>query len=104
MWELAPGSPWKAMRVLGSAVMLIMVVSTPFEDGLGPGEIMRRVDPERHGGNDRDVDAHASFHGAQLLQLLAKLEPRGGQADEAGQCGAAIGIEPDVMEKVALAP
>ena len=47
--------------------------------------------------DDRDVDAHAGFERAQLLELFALLERRGRQGDEARERRAAIGIEPDMM-------
>jgi hypothetical protein len=60
-------------------------------------EVLGRVDAERHGLDDRDVDAHAVLERAQLLELLALLERRGGRAHEALERAAAIGVEADVM-------
>ena len=62
-----------------------------------PLQVLRRVDAERHAVDDGDVDAHAGFERAQLLELLALFERRGRQADEARERRAAIGVKPDVM-------
>ena len=45
----------------------------------------------------RDVDAHAGFERAQLLELLALLQRRRRQRDEALERRAAIGVEADMM-------
>ena len=50
-----------------------------------------------------DVDAHAGFERAQLLELLAAFERRGRQRDEALERRAAIGVEADVMIERPLA-
>ena len=66
-------------------------------------QVLRRVDAERHAVDERDVDAHAGFERAQLLEPLALLERRGRQADEARERRAAIGIKADVMIERAIA-
>ena len=66
-------------------------------------QIGRRIDAERHAVDDGDVDAHAGFERAQLLELLALLERRGRQRDEARERGAAIGVEADVVVERAVA-
>ena len=53
--------------------------------------------PKRHRVDDGDVDAHAGLQRAQLLELLALLQRRGRQRDEALQRRAAIGVEADVV-------
>ncbi len=62
-----------------------------------PLQVLRRIDAERHAVDNGDVDPHAGFERAQLLELLAQFERRGRQRDEALQRGAAVGIEPDVV-------
>ena len=69
-----------------------------------PGEVGGRVDAERHGVDDRDVDPHAGFERPELLELLAHLERRGRQADVAGKRRAAIGVEADVVVERPVAP
>ena len=49
----------------------------------GTLEVCCGVDAERHGIDDRDVDAHVRFERAQLLEPLLPLERRGRQLDEA---------------------
>ena len=51
----------------------------------------------------RDVDAHAGLERAQLLELLAPLQRRRRQRDEALERRAAIGIKADVMIERPLA-
>ena len=58
----------------------------------------RRVDAERHGVDEHDIDAHAGLERPQLLELLALFERRGRQRHEALERGAPIGIEPDMVE------
>src|SRR5258706_12168667 len=67
------------------------------QHGAGCLKVLRRIDAERHGFDDRHVDAHAGFHRAELLQLLALLERRERQLDETFQRRAAIGVKPNVM-------
>ena len=42
--------------------------------------VLRRIDAEGHGVDERDVDPHAGFQRPQLLELLAQLEWRGRKA------------------------
>ena len=70
----------------------------------GALQILGRVDAERRDVDQRDVDPHARLERAQLLQLLALLERRGRQRDEARERRAAIGVEADMMQQRALAP
>ena len=51
----------------------------------------------------RHVDAHAGFEQAQLFELFALFQRRRRQRDEALECGAAVGVKPDVMIKRAVA-
>ena len=71
----------------------------PSRISAGAVELVRRVDPQRNGGDHGDVDAHAGLERAKLLQPLAPLERRGRQRDETLQRGAAIGIEADMVEE-----
>src|SRR2546423_15410839 len=68
-----------------------------------PFEIGGSVDSERHAFDDRDIDAHAGFERAQLLELFAPLQRRPRQPDKARQRRTAIGVEPDMMVERALA-
>src|SRR5580693_9700193 len=103
--ELAPGSPWNAIRL----AVLMMV---PWGSGTHTGarkstsrsqpipcqsEVGRRVDAERYRVDDGDVDAHAGLERAQLLEPFTLLERGRGQADEAGERGAPIGVDSDVV-------
>ena len=67
-------------------------------------EIGRSIDTEGNHVNEGHVDAHPRLQRAQLLQLLALLEPARRQLDEARQSGAAIGIDADVVIERPLAP
>ena len=66
-------------------------------------QVLRRIDAERHGVDDRHVDAHAGLQRAQLLEPLALFERRRRQRDEALQRGAPIGVKPDVVVERPLA-
>ena len=66
-------------------------------------QVFRRVDAERHGVDERHVDAHAGLERAQLLEPLALLQRRGRQRDEALERRAAIGVEADVVIERAVA-
>src|SRR5215467_8313371 len=48
----------------------------------GRFEVVRGVHPERDRTHEGDVDSHAGFEPAQLLELFAPLQRRYGQADE----------------------
>src|SRR5690606_30948389 len=61
------------------------------------------IDAEWNGGNDGDVDPHASLDGAQLLELLAALERRRLQPDELLQRRATIGVKSYMMIERPLA-
>src|SRR5579859_2951522 len=106
MWEFAPGSPWKT--IFGGAVMgarlrgagwssQLAAVATVLQHLPGDFEVVGRIDAERHRLHDGDVDAHAGLERAQLLELLAPLEPRWRQAHEPLQRSAPIGVKPDVV-------
>ena len=69
----------------------------------GGFEVAGGVDTERHAVDDGDVDPHAGLQRAQLLELLALLQRRRRQRDEALQRGAAIGVEADMMVERAVA-
>ena len=53
-----------------------------FEQLTRPRKVGGSIDTERNGVNERDVDAHAGFERAQLLEPLALLERRRRQRDE----------------------
>src|SRR5579863_9462267 len=99
MWELAPGSPWNAIfMVLIGLVMAPCISRSGFGQYPARGfEVGRSVDAARHGVDNSDVDPHAGLERPQLFQLLLLFQRRGGEADEALQRQAAIGVEPDVM-------
>src|SRR6266571_3466152 len=86
MCELAPGSPWNTIRfdvliVFPSAGLSIRSAHhRPHQF-----QILRRVDLGRGTIDDRHVNAHAGLERAQLLELLAALERRGRQRDEAAE-------------------
>src|SRR5262245_43114125 len=86
------------------SVTVVMRSRLLSEECPGALEVGRSVDAERHGVNERDVDAHPCFQRTQLLQPLAPFEQPLRKLDEAVKCGPAIGIEPDMMIVVALAP
>ena len=67
-------------------------------------QIVGRVDAERSDVDERDVDPHARLQRAQLLEPLAPLQRRGRQGDETRERGAAVGVEADMVQQVALAP
>ncbi len=71
--ELAPGSPWKEMRLVGDGDMF----RPSGKQFAGAFEIFGRVDAERHGGDDFGVDAHAGLQRAQLLEAFARFQRRG---------------------------
>src|SRR5579863_975416 len=105
MWEFAPGSPWNAIFMI-----LVDLVMAPCTSRSGFGQYLtssrkigRGIDAARHGVDDPDVDPHSRLQRPQLLQFLLLLERRGGEADEALQRGAAIGVETDVMVARSLA-
>ncbi len=68
-----------------------------------PLQVVRRIDAQRHARDDADIDAHAGFERAQLLEPLAPFERGGRQGDEAGERGAPVGVEPDMVVERALA-
>ena len=105
MCELAPGSPWKAMlcRVMASRSS-VMRSSGAARSARARSRSAGVSTPSGTVVDEADVDAHAGLERAQLLQPLAPLERRGRQRDEALQRGAAIGVEADMVEEVALAP
>src|SRR3954451_14853327 len=76
---------------------LVALDRTLSQHGAGCLKVLRRIDAERHGFDDRHVDAHAGFHRAELLQLLALLQWRGRQLDETFQRSPSIGVKSDVM-------
>src|SRR6266567_6925227 len=105
MCELAPGSPWNTIffaRLLGFP----STGSSPRSAHRRPQQfqVLGRVDLGGRAIDDRHVDAHAGFERAQLLELLAALERRGRQRDEAGERVAAERIEPEMMVERTLAP
>src|SRR6266496_5277745 len=105
MCELAPGSPWNTIffaRLIGFP----STGSSPRSAHRRPQQfqVLGRVDLGRGAIDDRHVDAHAGLERAQLLELLAALERRGRQRDEAAERAAAKRIEPEMMVKRPLAP
>src|SRR5579883_686122 len=128
-WEFAPGSPWNTMRMdLLEALLMRLCSCILLSKSCGSGsrtrlakstwpafrlcsckkracplEVRRRVDPERNPLHDAHVDAHSGFERPQLLELLAQLERRGGQRNKAGERGAAISVDADVMIERPLA-
>ena len=62
-----------------------------------PLEVGRSIDTERDSVNETDMDAHAGFERAQLLELLAELERRWRQRHEALQRLPAIGVDADMV-------
>src|SRR6476660_4575189 len=85
---------------LGSVIwMLVALGRTLSQHGAGCLKVLRRIDAERYGFDDRHVDAHAGLHRAELLQLFALLERRWRQLDETFQRRTAIGVKPNVMVK-----
>src|SRR4051794_25196902 len=97
MWEFAPGSPWKTMRLrvlMGGPVLKSTLARNK---RARPGKIRRGVDPEQSGLDDRHVDAHAGLERPQLLEAFAPLERARRQRHEALERGAPIGVEADVM-------
>ena len=62
-----------------------------------PRKIGRSIDTERDSVNEADMDAHAVLQRAQLLELLAGLERRRRQADEALQRRAPISVDADMV-------
>src|SRR5262249_32248950 len=62
-------------------------------------EVGGRIGAARHA----PAEAHARLERAQLLELLALLQRRGGERDETRQRGAAKGVKPDVVIERALA-
>ena len=81
MSELASGSPWNAIFL-----RLLMIVSRFFasssraEQGPCAFQVLRRVDTEQHGVDDRDVDAHPGLERAQATSVAALRASRDGQA------------------------
>src|SRR3954452_9849573 len=73
------------------------------QHGAGCLKVLRRIDAERYGFDDRHVDAHTGFHRAELLQLLALFERRGRQLNETFQRRPAIGVKSDVMVERSVA-
>ena len=69
----------------------------------GAFEVGGRIDAERHRADDLDVDPHAGFERAQLLQLLALFERGRRQRDEALERGAAVGVEANMVIERPLA-
>ena len=67
------------------------------ESAARPLEVGGSIDTERNSVNDRHVDAHAVLERPQLLELLAQLERRRPQRDEALQRRPAVGVDADVM-------
>src|SRR5437868_585508 len=92
------GVTWRISVFFFAAIwMLVALGRTLSQHGAGCLKVLRRIDAERHGFDDRHIDAHAGLHRAELLQLLALFERRGRQLDEAFQCRTAIGIKSNVM-------
>ena len=100
--ELAPGSPWKEIRLVFSGAMIGPYRFDKYCSR--PLEIVGRVDAERHRLHDLGVDAHAGFERAQLFEPLAPFQRRRRQRHEALERGAAVGIEPDVVIERPVAP
>src|SRR6202162_6107990 len=105
MCELAPGSPWNTI-VFGVLIGFPSAGCSMRSAHRGPRQfqILRRVDLGRGAVDDRHVDAHAGLQRAQLLELLAALERRGRQRDEAAERAAAKRIKPEMMVERSLAP
>ena len=61
------------------------------------------IDAERRRADDGDVDAHAGFERAQLLELLELFERRRRQRDETLERPPPIGVEADMMVERPLA-
>src|SRR5258708_14552747 len=67
-------------------------------------QVLRRVDAEGRGVDKRDIDPHTRLHRPQLLEFLAPLQRRSGQADKSLKRIAAISVKTDVVQEAALAP
>src|SRR5437773_5991506 len=110
--EFAPGSPWNTtflgvvmcVRSVGCSAYSLLQGRSTAEELARAGEVLRRVDAERHAVDDGRVDAQPGLDRAQLLELLALLQMRGRQRHELRQRGTAIGVEPDVMVERSVAP
>src|SRR4051812_43350325 len=101
-WELAPGSPWKA--IFGGLVMARSSSRSAFCQYPARGlKVCGRVDAARDGTDNRDIDPHAGLERAQLLEFLLALQRRRRQRYKASQRFAAVGVEPDMMIARALA-
>ena len=61
----------------------------------GAVEVFRGVDAERGGFDVGGDDAHAGFQGAELFEFFAAFEGRFRERDEAGEGGAAVGVDAD---------
>src|SRR5581483_6667762 len=115
--ELAPGSPWKAILftfdlIIGvRLVELVMPANTghdwksgwPGKNFTRPFEVGGSIDTEGDGVNETDMNAHAGFERAELLEFLPLFERRWRQRDEALQRLPAVGIDADMVEERALA-
>src|SRR5262245_49569562 len=102
MWELAPGSPWKA--IFSFLVMLPCISRSGFGQYAPRGfEVRGGVDAARHRIDDGDIDPHPSLQRTELLELLLLFQRRGRQPHEALQRSAAIGVEADMVVARAVA-
>src|SRR6478672_6407805 len=91
------------LSVFLGVVWMLVALGTLSQHGAGCLKVLRRIDAERYGFDDRHVDAHTGFHRAELLQLLALFERRGRQLNETFQRRPAIGVKSDVMVERSVA-
>src|SRR5437764_9390117 len=96
MSEFAPGSPWKAIFSL-LMISPVRASTARRKQRARLLQVLGRIDAEDHIGGERDIDAHAGFERAQLLEPFALLQYRWRQLDEARQCFAPVCVEADVM-------
>src|SRR5690242_21902446 len=80
-----PGTRWSCSDWLRCSWGVLLASARQQRAGLV--ELLGRIDPERHGIDDRDVDAHAGFERAQLLELIELLQRRRPERSEERRVG-----------------
>lgn len=63
----------------------------------GPLKVGGSIDTDRHGVNERDIDAHARFQRPQLLKFLSALQFRAWQRYKPLQRRAAESVNADMV-------
>src|SRR4029077_15292881 len=67
-------------------------------------QIVRAVNAERRGVDERDVNSHARLERPQLFEFFTALQRRRGQANKSPKRVTAISVKADMVQEAPLAP